>query len=100
VGKLAASELENPSWRKVNQNIWWHWCRCVAIAWQVELPTNPHPKKAAYPRRQSYSGEEKPWWRTNLAVAWAKSGSKVVLVDADLQSPSLHKWFKARRGRA
>lgn len=39
-------------------------------------------------------GEEgKTTTAVNLAVALAESGSRVVLVDADLRKPSVHRWF-------
>ena len=39
------------------------------------------------------SGEGKTSMATDLAVSYAQSGSKVVLLDADLQNPSVHRYF-------
>ena len=39
------------------------------------------------------SGEGKTSIATDLAVSYAQSGSSVVLLDADLQNPSLHRYF-------
>jgi capsular polysaccharide biosynthesis protein/cellulose biosynthesis protein BcsQ len=88
-----------PSWRKVSQNIWWPLVQvCRYRFGELELPTNPHPPKPRILVASPTGGDDKALVATNLAVAWAKSGSRVILVDADLQSPSLHKWFKAQRG--
>jgi non-specific protein-tyrosine kinase len=40
------------------------------------------------------SGEGKGTTAANLAVVFAKTGRKVILVDADLRRPALHKLFK------
>jgi succinoglycan biosynthesis transport protein ExoP len=40
------------------------------------------------------AGEGKTFTAANLAVALALGGDKVILVDADLRSPSLHQFFK------
>ncbi len=39
-------------------------------------------------------GEGKSTTISNLGIAFAQEGKNVVLVDADLRNPSLHKYFK------
>jgi len=39
------------------------------------------------------SGKGKTSMATDLAVSYAQSGSRVVLLDADLQNPSVHRYF-------
>jgi capsular exopolysaccharide synthesis family protein len=39
------------------------------------------------------SGESKTSMATDLAISYAQSGSRVVLLDADLQNPSVHRYF-------
>ena len=40
-----------------------------------------------------YSGDGKSSSASNLAISMARAGRKVVLIDADLRKPSLHKVF-------
>jgi capsular exopolysaccharide synthesis family protein len=54
---------------------------------QVLQVTSPH------------SGDGKSSSASNLAISLAKAGRKVVLIDADLRKPSLHKIFGASRER-
>jgi capsular exopolysaccharide synthesis family protein len=42
----------------------------------------------------SIAGEGKTTTSTNLALTMAKAGSRVLLIDADLRKPTLHKVFK------
>ncbi len=42
----------------------------------------------------SAAGEGKSTVSINLATAYAQSGNKILLIDADLRNPSLHKLFK------
>lgn len=44
----------------------------------------------------SKQGEGKSTISANLAVVFASQGNKVLLVDADMRNPSLHKLFKVR----
>ncbi len=43
-------------------------------------------------------GEGKSWTAANLAVAFAQSGSRVLLVDADLRKGRQHKIFRVKNG--
>ncbi len=49
--------------------------------------------KRTFAITSALSGEGKSFIALNLAVSLARSGNRVILVDADLRAPSLHRFF-------
>lgn len=87
-----------PAWRKVSQAAWWplmQFCRHRYA--ELEPLSNPHSMRPRILVTSPISGREKTIVALNLAAAWAKAGSRVVLVDADLRSPLLDKWVRSPR---
>jgi succinoglycan biosynthesis transport protein ExoP len=88
-------EKKFPSWRKVNDAPWWPLVQtCQRRFEELGLPSNPHPKKPLVLVTSPVNSRDKSIVAANLATAWTKTGAKVVLVDADLNSSTLTKWFK------
>jgi succinoglycan biosynthesis transport protein ExoP len=90
-----------PNWRKVNQTPWWPLVQTsLRHISELALPTNPHPKRplVLVTSANAADRQAKAMAAANLAAAWAKTGAKVLLVEADLASPLLAKWFKLPKG--
>jgi capsular exopolysaccharide synthesis family protein len=85
---LISHELPRSAWaeafRSIRTNI--EFLRRHRNAQVLQL-TSPH------------SGDGKSASASNLAISLAKAGRRVVLIDADLRKPSLHKVFGASRER-
>lgn len=88
-------DRKSPSWRKVNEAPWLPLVQtCQEHFEALNLPTNPHPKKPLIMVTSPIDSKDKAVVAANLSTAWSKMGAKVVLVDADIASPQLEKWFK------
>jgi capsular exopolysaccharide synthesis family protein len=80
--------------RKTNQAVWWPLMQaCRRRFAELNLPINPHPKAPRVLITEPTPGKSKSVVAANLAAAWAAAGEKVILVDADLQAPTLDKSF-------
>jgi capsular exopolysaccharide synthesis family protein len=80
--------------RKANQAVWWPLVQtCRRRFAELNLPINPHPRPPRVLVTEPTPGKSKSLVAANLATAWAQAGEKVILVDADIQSPSLDKAF-------
>jgi non-specific protein-tyrosine kinase len=75
------SSLITEAFRKVRTNLWF---ASVDHPLRTILVTSPSPV------------EGKSFTAANLAAAIAQSGKRVILVDADLRRPRLHRLFKIR----
>ncbi|MBM3945984.1 MAG: hypothetical protein FJ315_01105, partial [SAR202 cluster bacterium] len=60
----------------------------------VSFAVAPYPQAKVIVVTSSLPGEGKSTTTVNLGLALAQAGSEVVLMDADLRKPDLHKWFQ------
>lgn len=64
-----------------------------ALRTNLEFAVANRPLKTLLLLGVKEAGKGKTNVATDLAVSYAQSGSKVVLLDADLQNPSIHRYF-------
>jgi succinoglycan biosynthesis transport protein ExoP len=64
-----------------------------ALRTNLEFAVAQPPLKTLLLLGVKESGKDKTNMATDLAVSYAQSGSKVVLLDADLRNPSIHRYF-------
>ena len=64
-----------------------------ALRTNLEFAVAPSSLKTLLLLGLNESGEGKTSMATDLAVSYAQLGSRVVLLDADLQNPSVHRYF-------
>ncbi len=63
----------------------------------VQFALAPHPGAKVILVSSPLPGEGKSTTAVNLGLALAQSGARVVLLDADLRRPDLHRWFDGVR---
>ncbi len=88
-------ERKLPRWRRVSDAPWWPLVQ--ACHRQIEaLNSSSTPKlyQVMVTSATLADRREKALVAANVAAAWARSGARVMLVEADLDSPLLAKWFK------
>ncbi|MSQ13502.1 MAG: polysaccharide biosynthesis tyrosine autokinase [Dehalococcoidia bacterium] len=63
----------------------------------IQFALAPHPGAKIILISSPLPGEGKSTTAVNLGLALAQSGARVVLLDADLRRPDLHRWFDGVR---
>jgi capsular polysaccharide biosynthesis protein/Mrp family chromosome partitioning ATPase len=95
------SERKLPAWRRALQEAsWWPLMQNCRRHFDVlELLPNPHPKPPVVLVTSPTTTErrDKGLVAANLATTWARTGDRVLLVDADSAAPLPGKWFKGAR---
>jgi succinoglycan biosynthesis transport protein ExoP len=64
-----------------------------ALRTNLEFAVAHHPLKTLLVLSVNESGKGKTNMAANLAISYAQSGSKVILLDTDLRNPSIHHYF-------
>lgn len=84
-----------PSWRNVNEAVWWPLVQaCRRRQGDLEIPPESNRGGIRILVTTPTDSLDGKIVATNLAVAWSKTGERVLLVDAEADCPTLHEWFE------